>query len=465
MAETAGILEPQPSHAQAAASPSDALLELQHVSKSFATGGGPRVKILDDISLQIAGGEMLALLGQSGCGKSTILRLLAGLAQPTEGTVLRHGERLTGINNSLSIVFQSFALYPWLTVSENVEIGLINQRLSKAEENAEIERALSLIGLSGYENAYPKELSGGMRQRVGFARAIVAKPEILCMDEAFSALDVLTAENLRTEVVNLWRSKPWDLKSIFFVTHNIAEAVFMATRIVIISSHPGRIKHLIHNSLPYPRDVNSKGFQQLVDEIHDAITALALPDDHHADAGQSLPHAVADGSRKQEGEAGVRRRVESIPQIPVGRMVGLLEVLEDSTETVDIFELSGRIGKEFGDTISIVKGAEMLELVDTPKHEVLLTELGRQFLAADYAGRQALFGRQLLKLRLFQFISGSLKKSGKMDADVLLEELAILLPYDQPEKLFETIVAWGRYAEILDFDQDTNTLFIPEEDE
>ncbi len=433
---------------------SSAILELQHVSKSFATGGGPRVKILDDVSLQIAAGEMFALLGQSGCGKSTILRLLAGLAQPTEGAVLRHGHNLVGVNGSVSIVFQSFALYPWLTVSENVEIGLINQRLSKEQEQAEIEKALTLIGLSGYENAYPKELSGGMRQRVGFARAIVAKPEVLCMDEAFSALDVLTAENLRTEVVNLWRSKPWDLKSIFFVTHNIAEAVFMATRIVIVSSHPGRVKHVIPNPLPYPRDVNSKEFRNLVDTIHDAITALALPDDQQ--------HEAAAAPSAKPGEP-PRRRVESIPQIPVGRMVGLLEVLEDSQETVDIFELSTRIGKEFGDTIATVKGAEMLELVDTPKHQVYLTELGRSFLAADHAGRKSIFARQLLKLRLFQIISGSLEKSRSIDEDVLLEELAILLPYDQPEKLFETIVAWGRYAEILDYDQDTHTIFIPEE--
>ena len=171
-------------------------------------------------------------------------------------------------------------MYPWLTVEENVQIGLIQRRLSRRDEAEEVERALELIGLSGYENAYPKELSGGMQQRVGFARALVAGPEILCMDEPFSALDVLTAENLRTEVVELWReSRHAGIKSIFFVTHNIAEAVFMASRIVIISSHPGRIKHMIPNPLPYPRDSNSAGFASLVDQIHAAITATALPDE------------------------------------------------------------------------------------------------------------------------------------------------------------------------------------------
>ena len=440
------------------------LVELLNVSKSFSTGNGPAVTILDQVDLQVGEGEMLALLGQSGSGKSTILRLMAGLAQPSSGQVHYHGQVFTGVNRGLSIVFQSFALYPWLTVSENVQIGLVSQRLDRKAEEAEIERALELIGLSGYENAYPKELSGGMRQRVGFARAIVAKPELLCMDEAFSALDVLTAENLRTEVVNLWQDRPAGqstLKSIFFVTHNIAEAVFMATRIVIISSHPGRIRHVIQNPLPYPRDVNSKEFQALVDQIHAAIVALALPDEPKA---PSAP-AHAEEAKTSAADLLPHRpvRVESIPQVSVGRISGLLEILEDSTETVDLFELSHRIGKEFSDTIAIVKAAEMLDLVDTPKQDVFLTPLGREFLAADQSGRKAIFARQILKLRLFQIICGSLRKAARpVDADIILQELAILLPYDQPDKLFETIVAWGRYAELIDYDQDTHTVFVQE---
>ncbi len=458
----------EPEVAQETASAGTPLIELLNVSKSFSTGNQSPVTILDQVNLQVVEGEMLALLGQSGSGKSTILRLMAGLAQPTSGQVHYHGQVLTGVNRGLSIVFQSFALYPWLTVSENVEIGLTGQRLSRKQEAAEVERALELIGLSGYENAYPKELSGGMRQRVGFARAIIAKPEVLCMDEAFSALDVLTAENLRTEVVNLWqerRSEQSSLKTIFFVTHNIAEAVFMATRIVIISSHPGRIKHVIQNPLPYPRDVNSKGFQALVDQIHAAIVALALPDEPAP--AIAPPHSEEEKKQILAHTLPARpTHVESIPQVSVGRVSGLLEILEDSTETVDLFELSHRIGKEFSDTISIVKAAEMLDLVDTPKQEVFLTDLGREFLAADQAGRKEIFARQILKLRLFQIICGSLKKAGKpVDADIILQELAILLPYDKPEKLFETIIAWGRYAELIDYDQDTHTVFCQEEPE
>ena len=466
VSDTAALLSAQPVLPEAGGEKTP-LIELLNVSKSFSSGTQSPVTILDRVNLRVGEGEMLALLGQSGSGKSTILRLMSGLAQPSSGQVHYHGQVLTGVNRGLSIVFQSFALYPWLTVSENVEIGLTGQRLSRQQQEAEVERALELIGLSGYENAYPKELSGGMRQRVGFARAIVAKPEVLCMDEAFSALDVLTAENLRTEVVNLWqdrKSEQSSLKSIFFVTHNIAEAVFMATRIVIISSHPGRIKHVIENALPYPRDVNSKEFQALVDQIHAAIVALALPDEPMPAAA---PAQTEEGRKQAEHAPAVRStHVESIPQVSVGRVSGLLEILEDSTETVDLFELSHRIGKEFSDTISIVKAAEMLDLVDTPKQDVFLTDLGREFLAGDQTERKVIFARQILKLRLFQIICGSLHKAGKpVDADIILQELAILLPYDNPEKLFETIIAWGRYAELIDYDQDTHTVFVQEEEE
>jgi NitT/TauT family transport system ATP-binding protein len=433
------------------------ITELQHVSKTYTTDGNT-VTILDDIDLQVCQGEMLALLGQSGSGKSTMLRLLAGLTEPTAGSVLRHGEPFSGVNPSVSIVFQSFALYPWLTVYENVQVGLINKKYSEKQEQEEIEKVLELIGLSGYENAYPKELSGGMRQRVGFARAIVAKPEILCLDEAFSALDVLTAENLRTELVNLWLSKNRDLKSIFFVTHNISEAVFLASRIVIISSHPGRIKHVIENPMPYPRDYNSKEFQNFVSMIHDAITNLALPDAPPLDTTLSPMSKTV--SPKTDTER-AKQRIESIPPVTVGEIVGLLEVLEDKNGMMDIFDLSGRIGKEFGQTIAIVKAAEILELVDTPKHDVLFTELGKKFLAGDNTKRKEIFAEQILKLRLFQVIMTNLSKTEHLDADTVIESLSSSLPYDNAEKLFDTIVAWGRYAEIIDYDQDANLIFIP----
>ncbi len=459
------MMETLATPAVAAAAAREPLVELRHVSKSWpASNGGGHVTILDDVNLDVRDGEMLALLGQSGSGKSTILRLMAGLTEPTQGAVLRGGAPLAGTNPDLAIVFQSFALYPWLTVEDNVRVGLVQRRLDADAAAREIERALAVIGLTGYENAYPKQLSGGMRQRVGFARALVARPRVLCMDEAFSALDVLTAENLRNEVVELWRnSEGAGIRSIFFVTHNIDEAVFMASRIVILSSHPGRIRHVIDNPLPYPRDVNAPGYAALVAQVRAAITSLALPDDPAAAPAEpvALPLDVAalDAAPEPPSRA-TRTRVESIPAVPVNTIAGLLEILEDSRETIDVFELSDRIGKEFGETISVVKAAEMLGLVETPKDDVHMTEVGWYFLAAPLPVRKALFKHAILKLRLFQMLAAQLDAApdGRLDADAVMDELATLLPYDQPAKVFDTLVTWGRYAEILDYDEATRAI-------
>ncbi len=449
------------------------LIELRHASKSYsgADGAAP-VTVLDDINLEVRDGEMLALLGQSGSGKSTILRLMAGLTEPTQGAVLSHGSPLEGVNRRLAIVFQSFALYPWLTVQENVQVGLIQRRLDARTAQEETDRALELIGLTGYENAYPKQLSGGMRQRVGFARALVAQPEVLCMDEPFSALDVLTAENLRTQVVDLWRgSGHAGLKSIFLVTHNIAEAVFIATRIVIISSHPGRVRTVIVNPLPYPRDVNSRQFAALVDQVHAAITALVLPDEP-TEAGRRAGVEVGPAVTTAEGARGLApapttARVETIPNAPVETIVGLLEILEDSQETMNVFDLSARIGREFGETIAIVKAAEMLGLIDTPKDDVIMTEAGWYFLAAPATVRKTFFRQAIMKLRLFQMLTARLEAEpdGRVDASIVLDELGALLPYDQPPKLFQTLIAWGRYAELVDFDQNANVVYLHEASE
>jgi NitT/TauT family transport system ATP-binding protein len=471
-AETLLAEKPQPESPTDSGASLAPLIELRHVSKSYVGTEGPPVTILDDISLEVREGEMVALLGQSGSGKSTILRLMAGLTEPTQGAVLSHGMPLDGVNRSLAIVFQSFALYPWLTVQENVQVGLLQRRLTAQQEQEEIDRALELIGLSGYENAYPKQLSGGMRQRVGLARALVAQPEVLCMDEPFSALDVLTAESLRAEVVDLWRgSGHAGLKSIFLVTHNIVEAVFIATRIVIISTHPGRIRNVIANALPYPRDVNSKAFAAMVDQVHAAITALVLPDeptDAAAPAGAPGVDRTAEAVPGAPGRgAPPGARVEPIPNVPVETIIGLLEIIEDAKETINVFDLSGRIGKEFGETIAIVKAAEMLDLVDTPKDDVLMTQAGWYFLAAPPPARKTFFRQAIMKLRLFQMITAHLEQSpdGRVNADSILEELATLLPYDHAAKLLETLIAWGRYAELIDFDQNTNSVYLHEASE
>jgi len=430
------------------------IAELKNVSKSFTIGGGRELKVLDQIDLAVHEGELLALLGQSGSGKSTILRCLTGLAQPTTGQVQCYGKPLEGINAFASIVFQTFALYPWLTVEQNVNVGLMAKRMTRADKGAAVEKAIDLIGLSNYHAAYPRELSGGMRQRVGIARALVSEPKILCLDEAFSALDVLTAENLRQEMISLWQSKNTGLKSIFMVTHNIEEAVEMATRICVLFPRPGRLGLVLKNDLPYPRDPKDAAFQSLVKTIHDAITTLALPDH---------PPEPPPVSGRPVSRA--RSRMESIPCVPVSQILGLLSIIHDTPDLTNIYDISNEIGKEFGATISLVKAAEILELVDTPKNEVYLTELGHRFLESKAEEQKKIFSEQVNKLRLFHIILEYLKVQDEVDAEQILKDIAAALPYDNPENILQTMVAWGRYAGLMDYNANTKMVFIPKDEE
>jgi NitT/TauT family transport system ATP-binding protein len=431
-----------------------AVAELCAVSKSYTTAGGHELKVLENIDLAVQQGELLALLGQSGSGKSTILRCLTGLVKPTSGRAQSHGKMLAGMNPDVSIVFQTFALYPWLTVEQNVAVGLMSRRMNRAQRQEAIDHAIDLIGLGNYHAAFPRELSGGMRQRVGIARALVSQPKLLCLDEAFSALDVLTAENLRQELISLWRSKENGLSSIFMVTHNIEEAVEMATRIVVVFPRPGRLGLVLENPLPYPRDTRSAEFQRLVGIIHESITTMTLPD---------LPPEAppAAGQPMSRG----RSRMESIPFVPVAQILGLLEILSDSPELINIYDISDEIGKEFGETISIVKAAEILDLVDTPKQDVDLTALGRQFVAADRDGRRKIFAEQVFKLRIFHIIIALLNEYEEIDAGRIVKDIASALPYDNPEKTFETMIAWGRYAGLMDFNAKTRMVFVPKDEE
>ena len=431
------------------------IAELCAVNKSFITAGGHELKVLQDIDVAVHEGELLALLGQSGSGKSTILRCLTGLIEPSSGRALMEGQPLHGVNTQASVVFQTFALYPWLTVEQNVAVGLMSRQLSRADRDAAVDRAIELIGLGNYHAAYPRELSGGMRQRVGIARALVSQPRLLCLDEAFSALDVLTAENLRQELISLWRTPGTGLSSIFMVTHNIEEAVEMATRIVVLFPRPGRLGLVLDNPLPYPRDTRSPEFQRLVSIIHECITTTTLPD-HPADL-LDVPQAGQPISRG-------RKRMESIPLVPVGQILGLLSILHDSPELSNIYDISDEIGKEFGETISLVKAAEILEFIDTPKDEVRFTELGQRFVGADAAGKQAIFAEQVFKLRLFHIIIALLNEHEEVEAERVIKDIASALPYDSPEKVFETMIAWGRYAGLMDFNTKTGMVFVPKDD-
>ena len=427
--------------------------QLCAVTKSFTMAGGHELKVLDNIDLAVNPGEFLALLGQSGSGKSTILRCLTGLIQPSSGRALCNGKSLSGILSDASVVFQTFALFPWLTVEQNVAVGLMSRHIGRAERDAAVDQAIELIGLGNYHTAFPRELSGGMRQRVGIARALVSRPKLLCLDEAFSALDVLTAENLRQELIGLWRSKESGLSSVFMVTHNIEEAVEMATRIVVVFPSPGRLGLVLENPLPYPRDSKDPEFQRLVSVIHESITTMTLPDlpPETPVAGQPISRA--------------RTRMESIPLVPVGQILGLMSILHDSPELSNIYDISDEIGKEFGETIAIVKAAEILEFVETPKQDVRFTELGKRFVAADRVGQRAIFAEQVFKLRLFHIIIALLKEHEEIEADRVIKDIASALPYDNPHKTFETMIAWGRYAGLMDYNAKTEMVFVPKEDD
>ena len=383
----------------------------------------------------------------SGCGKSTLLRILTGLIAPSSGEVLCHGLPLRGLHAGAAIVFQSFALYPWLTVADNVRVGVYGKGLHPEEEAGRIHRAIDLVGLEGFEEAYPKELSGGMKQRVGIARALVGGPELLCMDEPFSALDVLTAEALRSEVYGLWSKATMGLRSMLLITHLIEEAVYLADRILVMTANPGCVDRVVVNPLPHPREYRDPAFLDLVDEIHAVITQIHLPDERR-------PRPAAAGPR-----------MESLPHVSVNEIVGLLEVLQDHGDRIDLFELSAQLRLELGRSILVVKGAELLGLVDTPKQDVLITALGRQFSASDENGRKRIFHQQLRRIPTFVFLVERLRHAPelRLPADVVQEDLAIHVPHEPTQDLFNAIVTWGRYGELIGYDPETEEVYLDQE--
>lgn len=418
---------------------------LENISKTFNLGNHHEVLVLKDINFSISEGEFIAILGQSGSGKSTILRLISGLIPPSQGEVLHHQKKLTRVNPDVAIVFQNFALYPWLNVSENVRMGLNQRALKKEEENKDIENVLNLTGLAGHENAYPKELSGGMKQRVGLARALVAKPEILAMDEPFSALDILTTKNLRAEIMRLWPSKDAGFKAIFMVTHNILDAISMASRIIILSSNPGTIAYDIKNDLAYPRDEKSVEFQQMLDHVQDMITDLSLPDQINT----AKDHSLA-----------INTTIEIPPYVSSAKMIALLEIISLNRELIDIFDLSAQMHEEFGLTIALTKALELLELVQTPGRDVLLSPLGKEFLEANLDHKKMIFKKQIQNFNLFKMLKNNLDENSEISADKLRHQISEKLPFENSALILETLIDWGRFAELLDYDLSRQMLVI-----
>jgi NitT/TauT family transport system ATP-binding protein len=409
------------------------LLEVRKLFQSFPATNGGSVEILHDINLEIREHEVVAILGPSGCGKSTLLRAIIGLEPPTSGQIFYRGKLQTGLNPSTALVFQNFALFPWLTVEENVAVGLPHLALPAAENETRLRRAIEAVGLAGSEEAYPKELSGGMKQRVGLARALVVQPEILCMDEPFSALDVLTSETLRNEVVDIYTSKTSPVNTILMVTHSIAEAVFMATRLVVMGTHPGVIRAVFDNAMPFPRDEHSPDFLALIQKLHALITQSALPSEP--------AHATANRVPEQ-----------TLPNVTLGSTIGLLEVLENEGG-LELFDLTRHVDIELSQLLLVIKAAELLGWATTPGGRVEMTAEGRRFIAADINTRKHLLNVILRGLFIFEFIANALKASAdhEINEAVVLRRLSLSFPHERPQIVLRTVVAWARYAELFKY--------------
>jgi len=426
------------------ANDTEILCELRHVEKEFEQAGGPPLRVLQDIDLAIRANEVVALLGPSGCGKSTILRILAGLTKQTRGAVLYHGKPLEGLNPGIGFVFQSFALFPWMTVTRNVETMLEAQGFPKGEVAERAARAIKIVGLAGFEEAYPRELSGGMKQRVGMARAFSLEPEMLFMDEPFSQVDALTAESLRAEVLDVWTPKDRNPKSIVMVSHDIKEVVYMADRIVVLDANPGRVRTIVENTLPRPRDYRSPGLLQLVDRLHDIITGMEMPD-------------VAE-------VAGAPQVFEPLPHAGGVEIEGLLEYLDARGGREDVFRIAADTDREFGHVITATNAAEFLGFVDTPHRTVVLSSEGSRYVKASPSARKAIFREMLLDILLFQRVRDALQAADdhRLDRDWVLELVAIQLPAENYEAIFDTLVNWGRFGDLFSYDEAAEMLTLSE---
>ncbi len=418
------------------------LCALRGVRHDFALPNGTPRTVLEDIDVAIYPGEVVALLGPSGCGKSTILRILAGLIRPTAGEVLYHDAPLHGLNPGVAMVFQSFALYPWMSVTGNIEIVLEAAGLTGAEIEERVTTAIRMVGLTGFEEAYPRELSGGMKQRVGMARALSTRPEMLFMDEPFSQVDALTAEALRAEVLDIWSAKTQQTSSILMVSHDIKEVAFMADRIVVLTANPGRVRTVVDNKIPRPRDYRSPDVLRLVDQLHDIITGVEMPD---------VPPEAA----PEEHDA-----FEPLPDASASGLVGLLEYLDARGGKEDLFRIAADTHEEFGRVINIVKQGEMLDFIDTPRRLVVLTPEGERFVKAAPLERKAIWRRQLLELRLFKEVVAMIERGGEgavSRADVLAM-IHRQMPHEAYERAFVTLVHWARFGDLFSYDEASETL-------
>jgi len=430
----------------------DPIIQARGVEKFYTQPDGNRIQVIAPIELSIEAGNIIALLGPSGCGKSTLLRILSGLSKPSSGEILWHGKPIAGQTPHVSIVFQSFALFPWLTVLENVEAPLEALGVSPVERHKRALKTLDTVGLDGFETAYPKELSGGMKQRVGFARALVVEPEVLFMDEPFSALDVLTAENLRNELTELWLSKKMPTSAIFIVTHNIEEAILLADRVIVLGRNPARIRSDFEVRLTRFRDRKDPRFVELVDYIYQVMTQPEL--EHVLPGTQATPEA-----------AGGRKKYQMLPHARVGGIAGLLEVLNDRGGHEDLSALSESFAMDVEDLLPIIEASVLLGYATLKEGEVEITPQGVAFADADIQPRKDLFRESALKsVMVLQQIESILK--AKTDHSIPREFFHDILDEhfsdDEVDRQLDTAMNWGRYAEIFDYDRETERLILAE---
>lgn len=428
------------------------LLEVRNCRQSYHKEANNDLVVLDGVNVSLRNGEIVGLLGRSGSGKSTLLRIIAGLLQPTAGEVIWQGKPVHGPVRGVAMVFQSFALFPWLSVQENVELGLEALGMPRAEREKRAESAIDLIGLGGYESAYPKELSGGMRQRVGLARALVVHPDLLLMDEPFSALDVLTAETLRTDLIDLWSEGRLPVKSVLMVTHNIEEAVLMCDRILVFSSNPGRVAQELALKFPHPRNRLDPAFRQLVDDIYGIMTRRRAPEPRVLTAVPATSFAT--------------------PLHPVGTnlMSGLMETLaaEPYKGRADLPALAAALQMEADELLPLGEALQLLHFAELEEGDIRLAEQGRRFVNADTDERKRIFAATIrahvpLVAAIRQVIDE--RWNHRASAVRFRDELEDHMSPEYAEETLRTAISWGRYAELYSYDEEAQQFSLEDVEE
>ncbi len=430
------------------------IIRAQQVEKYYAQPSENRIQVIAPTDLAIVPGEIVALLGPSGSGKSTLLRMLAGLSQPSAGEVFWHEKPISQVEVNVGIVFQSFALFPWLTVLENVEAPLKAQGTAAEERRERSLHILDTVGLDGFQAAYPKELSGGMRQRVGFARALIVHPEVLFMDEPFSALDVLTAENLRSELLELWHKKTIPTQSIFMVTHNIEEAVQLADRIIVLGRNPGHVRTDFPVALTHPRNRKSQAFTQLVDYIY---TVLTRPDEIPSQAPQR-------GTVRDQRQM----HYQMLPHARPGGIAGLLELLIDYGGRADMYRLADDLAFEIDDLLPIVDAAQMLSFLTIEEGDAVITPAGREYAESEIQVQKEAFRKAAVEhVLLFRQITRALetKSDHTVPEEFFLDMLDEQFSEEETLRQLDTAISWGRYADLFNFDASRRRFILPQTEE